>query len=197
MKQASVYLVDDDVNTLQFLETVMARAGFDVRAYACPLTMLQQYDPSPVGCLVLDLWLPHMNGLQLNDKIREKGGKHPFIIITGDADIKIAIDAMLRGAVDFFEKPLNQQALLSAIRSAVQLDEQQREQQRQQKIIEQRIATLTDREKEVLDLFLTGTSTVQVADALAISAKTVYVHRSHIFTKMHVSSLGELIKATK
>jgi two-component system response regulator FixJ len=193
MSQAKVYLVEDDSGVLEFLESTLANAGYDVSAYESPLTLLQDYDPAPHGCLVLDLWLPHMNGLQLNEKLRQKGGDHPFIIITGYGDVEIAIKAMRQGAIDFLEKPIDVDALLGAVRIAVQRDKDARERRAERQRIEQLIATLTGREKQVLQLYLDGSKTDLVAETLDISIKTVYVHRSHIFKKMHVASLGELI----
>lgn len=195
MNQARVYVIDDDSTVLQILEAVLTRAEFDVRACDCPWTFFEEYEPEPVGCLVLDLWLPGMSGLQLVGKVREMGGRHPFIIISGDADIEIATKAMRLGAFDFFEKPFDEGALVSAVQLAIQCDEDNQEQQRIKQTLQQEVAALTQREKKVLELYASGTKSEQVAESLDISVKTVYTHRCHILQKMHVSSMSELIAA--
>jgi two-component system, LuxR family, response regulator FixJ len=194
MCQPTLFLVEDDRAVRESLAWLLTQENYRVEAYSSPAELLAAYEPSKPGCLILDLHLPGMNGLQLRDQLLERGCEHPFIIITGHGDVPEATRAMRMGAVDFIEKPLPREVLLDRVREAVKFDAQQRRARQQQQQFQERYQSLSHREQEVLELVMDGKLTKQIADQLGISVKTVEVHRSNLTRKMGVSSVVQLVR---
>ncbi len=168
--------------------------GLDVEAFGQPSELLNAYDPSKPGCLLIDLRLPQMNGLELHAKLLKLGCQHPFIIITGHGNVPQATAAMREGAVDVLEKPFNRQRLLDRIHEAFRRDANHRKKRAQQESIRARIDLLTPREREIMELVVDGIQTKQIAHKLGIASKTVEVHRHRITQKMQTESVAQLVR---
>lgn len=189
-----VYLVEDDSAVRDSLVWLFRKEGYDVEAYGTPAEILSAYDQSKHGCLVLDLRLPEMTGIELRQKLIEQGCTHPFIIITGHGDVPDATRSMRMGAIDFIEKPLDITLLLSRVREAIEADLRQRREIMEHESFRSRFETLSPREREVLELVVAGKLTKQIANQLEISIKTVEVHRSNITRKMKVDNFIQLVR---
>ena len=190
----TVFIVDDDEAVRRSLRRLIASAGMAVEDYATAEEYADRCDPSRPGCLVLDVRMPGMSGLELQRMLQQKGMKIPVIIISGHGDVPKAVQAMKGGAVDFIEKPFKGEVLLDRIRQAIELDGQVRRRQARRAEVQSRLALLTPREHEVMELLATGTPVKQVAYQLGLSRKTVDVHRSHIMMKLQIDSLVELVR---
>lgn len=169
--------------------------GLRVRAYATPRQFLDELHPDMVGCLVLDIRMPQMSGLSVQMLLAERKLNIPIIFITGHGDIAMAVSAMKEGAVDFIEKPIRQQSLIDSIQVAIRRHIEVRQSQLENERVESRLAKLSARELEILDLILCGMSNKAIARELDLSARTVEVHRANIFAKVEVGSLAELIRS--
>jgi two-component system response regulator TtrR len=187
-------VVEDDRVMRESLVWLLKTAELNAEAYGLPGELLERYDPDQPGCLVLDLQLSEMTGLELWQRLREKGCRHPFIIISGQGNICTAVQSMHEGAVDFIEKPFDHQRLLSRVRQAIQHDANNRRRRVSHLETQTRIDSLTPREREVMELVVEGNLTKQIAKRLEISGKTVDVHRSHVTKKMHVQSVAQLVR---
>jgi len=190
----TVFIVDDDEAVRRSLRRLIASAGMAVEDYATAEEYADRCDLSRPGCLVLDVRMPGMSGLELQKMLQQKGMKIPVIIISGHGDVPKAVQAMKGGAVDFIEKPFKGEVLLDRIRQAIELDGQVRRRQARRAEVQSRLALLTPREREVMELLATGTPVKQVAYQLGLSRKTVDVHRSHIMMKLQIDSLVELVR---
>lgn len=190
----TVYVVDDDDAVRNSLRWLMESAGFRVATYANAWEFLAGYDPEGPGCLVLDVRLAGHSGLDLQEQLAADGVALPVIIITGHADVPIAVRAMRTGAFDFIEKPFDDQVLLERVRQAVDLDIRHRRERCSRAETMGRLALLTPREKEVLDGVVNGLANKQIACDLGISIKTVEVHRGQAMHKMHAGSVAELAR---
>jgi two-component system response regulator FixJ len=189
-----VHVIDDDEAVRQSLAFLLTSAGFAVRVYQSASAFLEAVKSIQPGCIVTDIRMPGISGLELQ---RQLGAQHillPVIVMTGHGDIALAVEAMKAGAVDFIEKPFNDETLIAAIRSAI--DRHLREAKHHQEIASTagRLRTLTARETEILDGLVAGLPNKTIAYDLNISARTVEVHRANIMTKMDVSSLAELVR---
>src|SRR5690606_35184782 len=151
-------------------------------------------DTEQPGCLLVDLMLSETSGLDLLEEVRRRGGEHPFIMISGKADVTTAVESLRRGAVDCLEKPFDRQALITLVKSAMATDQENRARLIKQRDVQQRLESLTAREREVMQCVVQGMLTKQIARQLNISEKTVEVHRSHITKKMHVASVAQLVR---
>lgn len=191
---AIVHLVDDDEEVRRALAFLLGTAGLAVRVYESADSLVAKLSSVAEGCIVSDVRMPGMSGLQLLQVLREKQVGLPVIIMTGHADIALAVEAMKAGAVDFLEKPFDDDALLAAIHAA--LSRQKNPHNNDSAIAEARarLATLSDRERQVLDGLLTGLPNKTIAYDLGISPRTVEVHRANVMRKMAVSSLSELVR---
>ncbi len=189
-----VMLVEDDQGMRDSLEYMLRSNGYDVRTYANATELIDDYDPHCHGCLVVDLKLPSMSGLDLQQHLQKKGGNHPFLVITGHGDIPTAVEAMKVGAVDFLEKPFDESVFLSRVNQALRKDALNRDRKSANSDVEDRFNSLTPRERQVMELVVDGMLTKQIARQLGISTKTVEVHRSHVTKKMHVQSVAQLVK---
>jgi FixJ family two-component response regulator len=190
---ATVFLVDDDEDLRNGVAWILRGAGLAVEAHASPDGLLQAPPPDLLGCFLLDLQLPGMSGLELLKRLCEKGCHQPFIVLSGRGDISMAVEAMRLGAIDFIEKPFSHQRLLDAVQKAVEHDISARRRRAEQLGLQQRLNTLTSREREVLECVVLGRLSKQIAHELMISPKTVEVHRSRIMKKLEVDSLAQLL----
>jgi FixJ family two-component response regulator len=191
---ATVFVVDDDPSVLRALTRLFTTAGFEARAFASPSTFLEQHDPAAPGCLVLDLALPELDGLQLQQALIASGRARPIVFITGRGDIPTSVRAMKGGAVDFLTKPVRDDDLLAAVRSAIESDRHARALQADLIALEQRLASLTPREREVFGQVVAGRLNKQIAGDLGTVEKTIKVHRARIMEKMAARSLADLVR---
>ena len=189
-----VFVVDDDRAMRDSLRWLLDSVGLPVRTYATAAEFLADHDPAQPGCLVLDVRMPGMSGLDLQAELSRRGVELPTIVITGRAEVPMAVRAVKAGAIDFIEKPFSDQLLLDRVRQALELDRDAREVRTRREDARQRLAALTAREREVLHLVVAGKANKEIAFELGLSPKTIEVHRAHVMSKMHVDSLAELIR---
>jgi two-component system, LuxR family, response regulator FixJ len=189
-----VFVVDDDRAMRESLRWLLESVGLTVRTYANAADFLREYEPTQPGCLVLDVRMPGMSGLDLQADLVRRGAGLPTIIVTGHAEVPMAVRAVKAGAVDFIEKPFSDQLLLDRVRQALEIDRLEREVRRRREEARRRLESLTAREREVLMLVAVGKANKEIAAELGLSPKTVEVHRSHVMSKMSVDSLAELIR---
>jgi two-component system response regulator FixJ len=194
--EPTVFVVDDDRAMRESLSWLLDSVGLRVRSYATAADFLAEHDPAQPGCLVLDVRMPGMSGLDLQAELTRRGVELPTIVITGHAEVSMAVRAVKAGAIDFIEKPFSDQLLLDRVRQALEIDLEAREVRRRREDARRRLATLTTREREVLNLVVAGKANKEIASALGVSPKTVEVHRAHVMSKMCADSLAELIRIT-
>ena len=190
----TVYVVDDDQAVRDSLGWLIGSINLKVEMYGTARSFLEACEPAHPGCLVLDVRMPGMSGLDLQEELVTHGIILPVIIITGHADVPMAIRAMKAGAFDFVEKPFNDQILLERIQNAIKCDADTRQRSAHRLAIESRIATLTRREREVMDCVVAGKPNKQIADELGVSMKTVEAHRANMMVKMSADSLSNLVE---
>lgn len=190
---AVVHLIDDDEGVRRGLAFLLGTAGLAVKVYESAVLFLEKYDGARDGCIVSDVRMPGMDGIQLMRRLDELNVKLPVIVMTGHADVAMAVEAMKAGAVDFIEKPFSDETLLAAIQTALARDSRSADDFDQ---VRARLASLTPREKEVLDGLLSGHPNKTIAFDLGLSPRTVEVHRANVMTKMAASSLSELVRMT-
>jgi two-component system response regulator FixJ len=187
-----VHLIDDDEDVRRGLSFLLGTAGFAVKVYESAVQFLEKAASNLSGCIVSDVRMPDMDGLQLLRRLKETGVTLPVIVMTGHADVALAVEAMKLGAVDFIEKPFSDEVLIAAIRSAMARQNSLVSGDVEQ--IRSRIASLTDRERDVLNGLLAGHPNKTIAFDLGLSPRTVEVHRAKVMTKMGASSLSELVR---
>jgi FixJ family two-component response regulator len=190
----TVFVVDDYAPVRKSISRLLHAAGFNVAAFASAVEFLAQYDPAILGCLVLDLAMPTLNGLELQTILNKTGSLLPIIFLTGTADIPESVQAMKHGASDFLTKPVNDEELLAAVRVAIEKHRALRRKQRELSEIRARLATLTPREHEVLEYVVAGKLNKQIAGDLGTVEQTIKVHRAHVMEKMKVQSVAELVR---
>lgn len=188
----SVFLVDDDEAVRASLELLLASCGLDVQAFASAESFLDYYDADYRGCLLLDIRLPGMSGLALQDAMLASGFALPIIFLTAHGDIPTAVDTVKKGALHFVEKPFDEDRLLCLVFDALKLDAARRRQAAAEAAREARLRSLTPREHQVLDMVLVGKTSRVIAEELFVSVKTVEFHRSGIMRKLEVGSIYEL-----
>lgn len=194
LTKATVFVVDDDQAMRNSLKWLIESVGVQVESFASADDFLRHYQAGRAGCLVADVRMPGMSGLDLQDYLVEHNIRIPVVIITGHGDVPMAVRAMKSGAVDFIEKPFNDEVLLDAIRRAIAFEEQQRSHELENHQIQQRLASLTPREHEVMDMVTEGRSNKEIANTLGVSAKTIEAHRARVMEKMRAGSLAELVR---
>ncbi len=193
-EQPTVFVVDDDEAVRDSLCWLIRSVGLAVETAESGQEFLDRFDRNRSGCVVLDIRMPGMSGLDLLERLREAEATIPVIMITGHGDVPMAVRALKAGAMDFIEKPFNDQVLLDCVQRAIERDSQQRQQMLRQAAVETRYAELTPREREVMDLVVQGHSNKSVATRLDISVKTVEAHRSRIMEKMEANSVSHLVR---
>ena len=189
-----VWIVDDDEAMRSSLKWLIESVGMRVESHDSANAFLQSHYPGRFGCLLLDVRMPGMSGLELLDYLREQQMLPPTIIITGHGDVPMAVRAMKFGALDFIEKPFNDEVLLDAIRRALVAEEHRRDASAGVADIAARLSNLTPREHEVMQMVTEGMSNKEIANSLGVSAKTVEAHRARVMEKMQARSLAELVR---
>jgi FixJ family two-component response regulator len=190
-------VVDDDPSVLRALTRLLSAAGLDARGFPSPAAFLRAHDPATPGCLVLDVALPGLDGLELQQALSATDCARPIVFITGRGDIPTTVRAMKGGAVDFLTKPVNDIDLLAAVWNAVEIDRVAREAEIEVAAMRQRLASLTPREREVLAHVVAGRLNKQIAADLGTVEKTIKVHRARIMEKVAVRSLADLVRITE
>jgi two-component system response regulator FixJ len=193
---AIVHVIDDDEAVRQSLEFLLRTAGVTARTYDSAEAFLRALPAIEAGCVVTDVRMPGISGIELLRRVGEMQIKLPVIVITGHGDVPLAVEAMKNGAVDFLEKPYEDELLLASVRSALERSQQNTARDARRAEVEARLATLTPREREVLDGLVAGKSNKIIAFDLAISPRTVEIYRANVMTKMAASSLSELVRVT-
>jgi FixJ family two-component response regulator len=192
----TVFLLDDDAAVLKAVGRLLQATGYSTKTYCSAEAFLSEQDASTPGCLVLDLAMPGLNGLAVQEALALRGIDRPIIFLTGQGTIPESVQAMRAGAVDFLTKPIDQPELLTAIRSAEERDKIQRDSEARHKIVRQKVAKLTRRERQVLSLVAAGQQNKWIAHELGVHLKTIKVHRGRVHEKMGVRSLAELVRMT-
>ncbi len=192
----TVFVVDDDPDIRDSLLLLLQSANFNVEIFASAKAFLDSGAPMRPGCLIADVRMPDMDGLELQSELVRRGISLPVIIITGHGDVPLAVRAMKAGAIDFLEKPFNETALLASIRRAYATGASSMREARAAETAAARMAQLTEREREVLALVVSGRANKEIARELKISPRTVEIHRAHVMEKMEAGSLAELVRIT-
>src|SRR5262245_10775493 len=193
----TVFVVDDYAPGRKSISRLLRAAGFVVAAFASAQEFLAQYDPAACGCLLLDLAMPNVGGLELQSILADKGSFLPIIFLTAHGDVSSSVRAMKHGAVDFLTKPVNDEDLLGAVRVAIEKDRTLRQDDAELSDIRARLTTLTPREREVLEYVIAGKLNKQIAGELGTVEQTVKIHRAHVMQKMKVRSVAELVRLTQ
>jgi two-component system, LuxR family, response regulator FixJ len=191
---ATVFIVDDDEAVRASMLLLMKSLGLPARAFVSANDFLADFDPNRPGCLVLDMRMPGMSGLELQEVLNERGGVLPIIFVTGHGDIPLAVEAMQHGAMDFLQKPFRDQDLIDRIHKAVEKDRAGRELLGSRERVRARLTQLTPREQQVLAMVTQGKSNKVIAGDLDLSERTVEIHRAHVMQKMAANSLAHLVR---
>ena len=194
MPDKIVFVVDDDAAVRQGLRFMLRAAGYCVEAFPSARSFLEDYDPRRGGCLLLDIQMPQIGGLELQQRLNIRGWRIPVIFITGHGTVPLAIAAMKAGAFDFIEKPLHEAVLLDSIERALHWNDRAYEERLERATLQARAALLTPREREVFELVATGEPNTVIARHLGISFRTVELHRAHFSEKLQARSLSVLIR---
>ena len=192
--QQTVYVVEDDEAVRDSLELLLKSDGKPVKTYDNANAFLKDYSEKMAGCIVLDIRMPGMDGMELQKKLNEKHSILPIIFVTGHGDVPMAVDAMKEGAVDFIQKPYREEALLQKIEAALEQDKEQRKTLGDKQEILRRVKSLTPREHEIMDRMIAGQANKVIAIELEISQRTVEIHRSRVMHKMGTHSLAHLVR---
>lgn len=190
----TVFLVDDDAGVLKALDRALQLRGYQVRSFTSPQAFLTSHDASVPGCAILDVAMPHLDGLALHQALTTEGYRRPVIFLTGEGDIPTSVRAMRAGAIDFLTKPVNDVDLLSAIARAEMEDFENRSSNASLSSINARLAMLTPREREVMTQVVAGRLNKQIAGEIGIVEKTVKLHRGNMMRKLGVRSVADLVR---
>lgn len=193
-QHSTVYIVDDDQAIRHAMEMLMRSVGLNYEIFHSGNDFLASHTNDRAGCLVLDIRMPGLGGLELQDKLNEMGSTLPIIFITGHGDVPMAVEAMQKGAIDFIQKPFRDQELLDRIGEAIKADQEKRTAREEQHAVRGRIEKLTNREREVLALVVTGKPNKVIAYELGVSQRTVEIHRARVMEKMEAKSLADLVR---
>ena len=192
--QPTVFIIDDDASILKSLSRLLRSAGFEVEVFASAELFLKREHYDGIGCLVLDVRMPGISGIDLQDELSKADYSMPIVFITGHGNIPMGVHAIKKGAVDFLSKPFEDEEFLQAVREAIEKDTQGRAEYAEVHEVRERIAQLTPREHEILRYVITGMLNKQIAYELGIAEKTVKVHRGRIMEKLDVDSVAELVR---
>lgn len=190
----TVYVVDDDQDVLTALHRLLDSAGLPVVAFPSPALFLEGFDRAAAGCIVLDFALPGLSGLELQRELEARASLLPIVFLTGRGDIATSVEAMKHGAADFLTKPVDDEALLAAVRAALARNGALRETQAERDRIAERLGTLTAREREVLERITRGLLNKQIAAELGTVEKTIKFHRANLMRKLRVRTLADLVR---
>ncbi|MFL5299251.1 MAG: response regulator transcription factor [Anaeromyxobacteraceae bacterium] len=190
-----VYVVDDDEAMRDSLVWLLESNGHAVEAFASAEAFLERWREEMHGCLVLDVRMPGMSGLELHERLGARGAALPVVFVTGHGDVPMAVAALKKGAVDFIEKPFSDKEMLRLVAGCLELEATRRAARHRAAAVQRRVATLTEREREVMQLVVAGRLNKEIADDLGISIKTVEVHRARVMEKMEARSIAELVQA--
>jgi FixJ family two-component response regulator len=193
-ESGTVFVVDDDAGVRKAIARLLRADKFDVECFSSAVEFLRQHDRNQLGCIVLDLAMPGLNGLELQQELAASGCERSIVFITGHGDVPQSVRAMKAGAVDFLTKPIQDEELLAAVRLAITRDLQARRDRAHRESIDQRLATLTQREREVLEHIVSGQLNKQIAADLGTVEKTIKVHRARVMAKMRVTSVADLVR---
>jgi FixJ family two-component response regulator len=194
-QESLIYLVDDDEAVRDSLAMLFESIGLAYEAYPSALDFLQHYDPERHACLVADIRMPGLSGLELQQRLNDQRAEIPIVFITGHGDVPMAVTAMKSGAADFIQKPFRDQDLIDRINKALERDRDRRKSRAEQDEIRSRIALLTPREKEVMQRVVRGQANKVIAMDLGVSQRTVELHRARVMRKLKMRSLAELVHA--
>jgi two-component system, LuxR family, response regulator FixJ len=189
-----VFIVDDDEAVRSSLRLLLKSVGLMPQALGSAREFLQKYDPEQPGCLVLDVRMPGMSGLELQEHLNKLGAVIPVIFVTGHGDVPMAVEAMQAGAFDFLQKPFRDQDLIDRIQRALEKDRTSRSTLEERTVIRQRLESLTPREREVLNMVAAGKANKSMAADLGVSQRTVEIHRARVMEKMGANSLAQLVR---
>ena len=193
-QKSTVYVVDDDQAIRHAMELLMRSVGLDYEIFHSGDDFLASHTDDRAGCIVLDIRMPGLGGLELQAKLNDMGNTLPIIFITGHGDVPMAVEAMQKGAVDFIQKPFRDQELLDRIGEALNADLERRTERVEKAQVQERINRLTKREREVMDLVVTGKPNKVIAYELGVSQRTVEIHRARVMEKMEAKSLAGLVR---
>lgn len=192
--EPTVFIVDDDDAVRQALRMLMRSVQLPVEAFPSAQAFLDVYTPNRPGCLVLDVRMPRMSGIELQERLRQLDSALPIIFMTGHGDVPMAVQAMRSGAFDFLEKPFRDQDIIDRVHLALDHDRDQREQAIRRKEIVERLETLTNREREIMERIVAGDANKVIAADLQMSQRTVEIHRGRVMEKMSAESLAHLVR---
>jgi RNA polymerase sigma factor (sigma-70 family) len=190
-----IYLIDDDKAVSQGLSLLIRTVGLRVETFAEPEAFLSAYDPNSIGCIVLDIRMPGMSGLEVLENLANAQVTHPVVMITGHGSVDLCRRAFKSGAMEFLQKPIDDQLFLDTLQKAVKQHIATRERQRASRETQQKFERLSEREHEVFAMMAEGLTTKQIAKELGLSPRTVETHRAHLFAKLEVESLVQLIRS--
>ena len=190
----TVFVVDDDADLCEALRWLLESDGLKVETHTSARSFLEAYHPDGSGALVLDVRMPGMEGLELQKDLVARGFDIPVLILTGHGDVPMAVRALKAGALEFLQKPVNDQALLDCVHRALRIDAENRRKRVAKEVILARLTALTTRERQVMDLVVAGNANKQIAELLRVSEKTVEVHRKHVMEKTRADSVVELVR---
>jgi len=189
-----VFVVDDEESVVESIRFILESEGYEVEVFTDPRDMLSRGRAPVAGCLVTDIRMPGMSGLDMHDRLRATGVSLPTIVVTGHGEVPDAVRAMKAGCIDFIQKPWSNDALLDRVRTAMQMDQDQRSVSAELAEVLARFDQLTPRERQVMAAVVEGRLNKQIAGELGLSHKTIEVHRAHVMEKMSASSLAELVR---
>lgn len=194
-KQVTVFVVDDDEAMRNSVYWLLDSVSLAVKMFASANDFLASYDPDEAGCLLLDVRMPGMSGMELLEQFVSRGIRLPVIMITGHGDVPMAVRALQHGAYDFIQKPFNGQELLDRVHAALKLDGENRQRYSQADAWRSHFAALTAREREIMELVVHGDSSKVIGRKLGISSRTVDIHRANVMKKLNVRTIAELVQA--
>ena len=194
MQPEIVYVVDDDEAVRHSLEFLLKTAGLEVRSFGLPEAFLKILPDAKSGCVITDLRMPGISGIDLLRRVKDSGVDMPVIVVTGHGDIAVAVEAMKLGAIEFLEKPFDDELLLEAVRNALRKEASSAKQKAELSDIHQKLAALSNRERQVLEGLVAGNANKVIAFDLGISPRTVEIYRANLMTKMAANSLSDLVR---
>ena len=192
--RGTVFIVDDDDSVRRSFERILVQAGFEVATFSSGFELLAEPRRFDQGCLLLDVQMPGMDGLALQEALREDGCVKPIVFLTGHGTVPLSVSAMKGGATDFLEKPIEPERLIEVVEDALARDGSERARLREQALFQERLATLTPREREVYDAVIAGRLNKQIALQLGITLRTVKFHRGRMMQKLEVDTLADLVR---